>query len=456
MQLKKGEIITLKIEKLAFGGAGIGKWEGRVCFVNDTVPGDTVEASLTKIKPKMMEARLTRIVEPSPMRVKPRCPHFKECGGCAWQFLPYEKQLEFKESQVRETLQHLGGFSGEEVRPILGCAEPWNYRNKMEFSFGMSAEGQLMLGLHLPERRYDVFDLKECLLCTPVAAEIVARALEWGQRQKLTVFDNHHEDGLLRNLVIREGKNTGELMVNLVTSENSFPCVESFRELLQGDERITSLVWTTVMQRRGTPTWRETKILSGRGAIFEKMRLESGAELKFEIAPDAFFQPNTFQAEQLYAEALRAAQLTGQETVYDLYCGTGTIGLFCAHRAARVVGIEINKNAIFNARENAERNNIKNAEFFVGDTAKTLAEQNLSSPDVIIVDPPRAGLEGDTPEQIAALGAKRIVYVSCNPATLTRDAKTLTQHGYKLEYVQPVDMFPHTYHIENVALLTSQ
>lgn len=455
MQLKKGEIITLKIEKLAFGGAGIGKWEGRVCFVNDTVPGDTVEAGLTKIKPKRLEGRLTKVVEPSPLRVKPRCPHFAECGGCVWQFLPYDEQLKFKEEQVRETLEHLGGFPGEVVRSILGCTEPWNYRNKMEFSFGMEGN-EIMLGLHLPNRRYDVFNLKECHLCSPVAAEIVERVRIWANEQKLAVFDNHHEDGLLQNLVIREGKNTSELMVNLVTSANSFPSVESFREIFKGDKRITSLVWTTMMRRRGTPTWREAAVLSGRGAICEEMRLENGAVLKFEIAPDAFFQTNTHQAERLYTEAFRAANLTGNETVLDLYCGTGTIGLFCAHLAARVIGIEINKNAILNARENAELNNIKNIEFFVGDTAKTLQEQGITSPDVIIVDPPRAGLEGDTPEKIASLGAKRIVYVSCNPATLTRDLKIFTQNNYHLEYVQPVDMFPHTYHIENVALLTSR
>jgi 23S rRNA (uracil1939-C5)-methyltransferase len=455
MQLKKGEIITLKIEKLALGGQGIGKWEGRVCFVNHVVPGDTVEASLTKIKPKRLEARLVKVLESSDLRVAPKCKHFEKCGGCVWQFLPYEEQLKFKEEQVRETLQHLGGFSGDEVREILGCAKPWHYRNKMEFSFGMEEE-KVMLGLHLPKRRYDVFDLEECYLCAEVAAEIVKKVRNWANEEGLVIFDNHHQDGLLRNLIIREGKNTGELMVNLETSENSFPCVDSFRELFKDDERITSLIWSTVMQRRGTPTYREYTTLAGRGAIFEEMNLPTGESLKFEIAPDAFFQPNTHQAEKLYAEALQAADLTGGETVYDLYCGTGTIGLFCAHQAARVVGIEINKNAILNARENAERNNIKNAEFFVGDTGKALKEHALPKPDVIIVDPPRAGLQGDTPEQVASLRAKRIVYVSCNPATLTRDLKTFTQNNYQLEYVQPVDMFPHTYHIENVAVLTYQ
>jgi len=276
---------------------------------------------------------------------------------------------------------------------------------------------------------------------------------KWANKEGLVVFDNHHQDGLLRNLVIREGKNTGELMVNLVTSENSFPCIDSFRELFADNKRVTSLIWTTMMQRRGTPTWRESKTLLGNDVIYEEMKLPNGASLKFEIAPDAFFQPNTLQAEQLYAEALKAADLTGGETVYDLYCGTGTIGLFCAHQAAQVIGIEINKNAIQNARENADRNQIKNADFFVGDTSKALKEHDLPPPDVIIVDPPRAGLQGDTPEKVAKLGAKRIVYVSCNPATLTRDIKTFTKNGYNLEYVQPVDMFPHTYHIENVALL---
>ena len=253
MQLKKGEIITLKIEKLAFGGQGIGKWEGRVCFIDNVVPGDTVEASLTKIKPKRLEARLVNVVEASDLRIDPKCPHFQECGGCTWQFLSYENQLKFKEEQVRETLQHLGGFSGDEVREILGCDDQWHYRNKMEFSFGMDKK-KVMLGMHLPKRRYDVFNLRKCYLCSPIASEIIEKVRDWANKEGLEVFDNHHQDGLLRNLVIREGKNTGELMVNLMTSENSFPCIDSFRALFEGDERITSLIWTSVMQRRGTPT----------------------------------------------------------------------------------------------------------------------------------------------------------------------------------------------------------
>lgn len=478
MQLRKGEAVDVDIEKLAFGGAGIGRCrcakepqaDGMVTFVPNTLPGDRVKASLLKIKKNRLEGRLERLVKPSSLRIPPRCAHFEECGGCVWQHLAYENQLTFKEEQVREALQHLGGFSEKDVdrvvRPIIGCKEPWAYRNKMEFSFDSPMEdaeadgtnlAQVMLGLHLPKKHHDVFDLEECHLCSSIASEIVRAVRAFARDEGLDAFRDRTGDGLLRHLVVREGKNTGEVMVNLVTSVNSFPGVERFVELFGADEwkdRITSLIWTTIMQQRGTPTWRESKVLAGRGVIYEELRLETGQRLRFEVSPESFFQPNTKQAEILYGEALKCAGLTGKEVVYDLYCGTGTIGLFCAHKAKHVYGIELSKAAVENARKNALRNDIENAEFFVGDVGKVMADHSLPQPDVVIVDPPRAGLEGDVPNQVAALKAPKIVYVSCNPATLTRDLKFFTDQGYTLESVQPVDMFPHTYHIEDVALLS--
>lgn len=469
MKLKKGDVVDVVIEKLAFGGAGIGKCQcekepivnGMVTFVPNTLPGDHVQATLLKIKKNRLEGRVEKLVKPSELRIPPRCPHFEQCGGCVWQNLAYENQLTFKENQVREAFIHLGGFSEAEMdgvmKPILGCEDPWAYRNKMEFSFGRSADDEVMLGLHLPRMHHDVFDLEECHLFSPIAAEVVKVIRDFAKKEDLKVFDDRNQEGLLRNLVIREGKNTGEIMVNLITSPNSFPQVDRFKALFDTDEwkdRVSSLIWTTIMQQRGTPTWREAKTLIGNDTIFEELRLETGHTLRFEISAEAFFQTNTRQAEILYAKAMECAGLTGEEVVYDLYCGTGTIGLFCAHKAKKVVGIERSKAAIENARENATCNKITNAEFFVGDVSKVMAEQQLSSPDVVIVDPPRSGLEGDVPQQVLDLEAQKIVYVSCNPSTLARDVRFFVDHGYTLKIDQPVDMFPHTYHIENVALLS--
>jgi 23S rRNA (uracil1939-C5)-methyltransferase len=295
-------------------------------------------------------------------------------------------------------------------------------------------------------------------------AELVQLVITFAREEGLGVFNNKTQDGLLRNLVIREGKNTGEVMVNLVTSINSWPGYKKFKALFETDEwknRITSLIWTTVIQTPGVPTWSEGQTLLGADVIYEEMALETGERLRFEISPKAFFQPNTKQAEILYGQVIELADLNGDEVVYDLYCGTGTIGLFCAHKSKQVYGIEISQQAVENARENARRNGIKNAEFVIGDVGKvvgkTVGTVTPPPPDVVIVDPPRSGLVGDVPKQVADLGAQKIVYVSCNPTTLARDLKIFTNElGYTVQSVQPVDMFPQTYHIENVALLVKK
>jgi 23S rRNA (uracil1939-C5)-methyltransferase len=482
--LKKGQVVDVAIEKLAFGGSGIGKCSipsaileaqpssekanGLITFVPNVVPGDRIKAALTKIKSSHLEASVVEIVEPSPDRIEPRCQHFSVCGGCTWQQLGYEDQLKYKESIVGETMAHLGGFSKEDVsqmmRPIIGCKDPWFYRNKMELSFGVDDEGQIELGFHKPKRRYDVFDLKACFLQSELVAELVQLVITFAREEGLGVFNNKTQDGLLRNLVIREGKNTGEVMVNLVTSINSWPGYKKFKALFETDEwknRITSLIWTTVIQTPGVPTWSEGQTLLGADVIYEEMALETGERLRFEISPKAFFQPNTKQAEILYGQVIELADLNGDEVVYDLYCGTGTIGLFCAHKSKQVYGIEVSQQAVENARENARRNGIKNAEFVIGDVGKvvgkTVGTVTPPPPDVVIVDPPRSGLVGDVPKQVADLGAQKIIYVSCNPTTLARDLKIFTNElGYTVQSVQPVDMFPQTYHIENVALLVKK
>lgn len=471
MPLKKQQIVQVEIDKLAFGGAGVGKCvtpeepaaNGMVTFVPNTIPGDSIQAALTKIKKNHLEGQLHKILVPSPLRIEPRCKHFGVCGGCTWQNLDYEKQVEFKTTTVKETLVHLGGFTVEEVDafvcPMLACPSPWYYRNKMELSFDQPSEGSLELGFHLPKRRHEVFQLEECFLQSERLPKIVKQVRDFSNAHGLSVFRDRTASGLLRNLIIREGKNTGELMINLVTSHEDFPQKDAFKTHFTTGEwegQVTSLIWTQIHQARGYRTRRANTLLAGRETITEEMTLENGKTLRFDISPESFFQPNTHQAERLYATVVEMAQLKGTETVYDLFCGTGTIGLFCANKAQQVYGIELIPDAVENAKKNALRNEIENVQFFVGDVGELLtkkAPEGSASPDVVIVDPPRAGLEGIVPEQVAQLGAATIIYVSCNPTTLARDLKLFGMFDYKVEAVQPVDMFPQTYHIENVVRL---
>lgn len=466
VSLRREQPVELLIDTLAFGGAGLGKYtdedgRARATFVHNVVPGDRILAALTKIKPSYLEARLLKVVEPSPLRISPRCAHFELCGGCRWQSLDYADQLRFKEEQVFDTLQHIGGFSSEFLegirRPIAGCEDPWNYRNKMEFSFGTDAGGAVQLGLHLPERRYDVFDLTECFLPSSVFALVVKEVRAWVHGEGLTVHHGRFNKGLLKNLMVREGKNTGELMVVLITSAEEFPegALERLTERLTAvAPALTSLQVMQQITQRGQKTRRTSRVVGGAPVIHETLQLKTERKLEFEISPESFFQPNTRQAQVLYELALTLAELDGTQTVYDLYCGTGTIGLFCAGSAKEVIGIEVVEEAVVNARDNARKNGIENARFLVGDVGKELARAaDVPLPEVVMVDPPRAGLSPDTVPRVAELGAERIVYVSCNPSTLARDLALFATHGYTADAIQPVDMFPHTAHIETVARL---
>lgn len=483
---KKGDIAQLEIVDLAFGGDGVAKMktdEGELAvFVAGCVPGDKVEARLLKIKKQHVEARLEKILTPSKARITPRCKHFasaqreredaaslglvgpkraspslkNRCGGCSLQFLSYEDQLKWKQKMVNDSLERIGGFHGIRMEPILGCESPWFYRNKMEYSFGADA----VLGLHPAKNYKEVFDLEECFLQSPRSVEIALAVEKWGQKNRLSGFDPRSGEGLLKNLVIREGKNTNEIMVNLVTAAEDFPPEKDFAEFLRkAFPDITSCYRTAVTVRRGFRTAVKEFLLFGKPALSETLTVQN-ITLKFEIYPQAFFQPNTKQAEILYGKIVEFAEPKAENSMFDLFCGTGTIGMFFAKLGCQVTGIELNKDAIENAHANARINGIENIEFLCGDINKeqpmaALFDKKRSHPLALITDPPRAGIAQKSLEKIIALKIPKWIYVSCNPTTLARDLKIICETGgYKIEKIQPVDMFPHTYHVETVVRLT--
>jgi 23S rRNA (uracil1939-C5)-methyltransferase len=427
MQYKKGQKIRVEIEKIAFGGRGIGHYDERIVFVNNAVPCDLVECSFTRIKPNFFEARLEKIIKESNQRIKPRCKHFNVCGGCTWQYLNYHKQLELKENQVKEALRHIGGFKNIEVKSIIGCDEPWFYRNKMEFSFYKK-----MVGLHPKGYRYEVFDLKECFLESDVIPKILKKI------RKII------KPGLI-SLTIREGKRTNERLINLTYTDAE---VNRQKYINLMKPFATSIYITKKIAKKGQKTEFIEEHLFGKKTLTEEL-----CNLKFKILPQAFFQPNTLQAEKLYNKAVEISEIKAHDTVLDLFCGTGTIGMTIAKHANEVFGIDSNESAIENAKQNAKTNKIKNIKFVSGDAYKKVKELNLK-PDIVIVDPPRCGLNQKLCEKLAELKPKTIVYISCNPTTQARDLKSLANSGYNLDLMQPIDMAPHTYHIETVAKLT--
>src|SRR3954454_18158180 len=440
---RPGDELDLRVESLAHGGAGVARLEGYVVFVLGAVPGDRVRARVHKSKRGYAEARAIEILEPSPERIEPRAPH----PGAPWQVLPYERQLTEKEQQVRDALTRIGGFENPPVEAIVPAVEQWRYRNKLEYSFGEDESGQLVLGFHRPGRWDLVDDVASDILASERIDALRESVKAWAREQGLSAYDRRTNGGFLRNLVVREGWRTGELQARLVTSEGDFDTA-SFVDAAEG---ANSILWTASEGVAETTRGGRTKQLAGKLAIEEEL---SG--LRFRISPEAFFQTNTQMAERLYGLAADAAQLTGREKVFDLYRGSGTIALPLAGYAREVWGVEVVESAIADAIKNAKLNGVDNAKFFAGDVrtaARPLLEE-AGPPDVLVVDPPRAGLSAKIVRRIIEIESPRIVYVSCNPTTLAPNARQLVDDGgYTLRSVQPVDMFPQTPHIECVALL---
>lgn len=450
--MKVGDRLELRLENLALGGEAVARVAdgGMVVFVKDGIPGDRVVAEVIKRKKQFATAKIIELLEPSSLRIAPRCEYFGRCGGCKWQQLSYENQLTFKEQQVAESFQHIARLKDVPVQPILGTDSPWFYRNKMEFSFGHEEDGRLVLGQHYPGRWDKLLDIENCYLQSDASVKIFNLCRDFAIKQDFKAFSGATEEGLLRHVIVREGKQTGQYMVNIVTSGEYFPQTDRFvRYLLAGFPMITSLVQTINRKKGQSSQGQEELLLFGEPTITEIIN-----GLSFEISAQSFFQTNSLQAERLYQIVQRMAEQTQGGIAVDLYCGTGSIALHLASRAKHVYGVELVEDAVLNARKNAERNGIENVSFHCGETQKIFPTLEMETPELIVVDPPRPGLSPKVIKAIVAAAPQQVIYVSCNPATLARDVAMFADGGYNIREVQPVDMFPHTYHIETVVNLT--
>jgi len=451
---KTNDELELRIDSLAFGGRGVARTDGFVIFVEGALPGDLVRARVTRSRRSYAEARTVAVLEASAARVEPRCRHFGICGGCSWQSLAYETQLEYKQSQVNECLSHIGGLSGFETEPPVGAEPLWRYRNKVEYSFA-GEDGVVNLGFHLPGQWRRILDIEDCLLHSEATNRIRDRIREFARASGVAVFDQNSGRGFWRHLTLREAARTGEIMVNIVTAPGEFPGADELSRQLMGEfPRIASLLWSVNETRAAVATGFPFRVLAGRDHITEEV-----CGLKLAVTPSSFLQTNTAMAERLYEKALEFAEPGGDELVFDLYSGIGSIALVFARRCREVFGIEIVDEAAQQATENARANGLGNATFRQGkvrSALKQIVEPAGNAvpavlPQIVILDPPRAGASKKEVQRILKLEARRLVYVSCNASTMAANAAQLRQGGYRLTRVAAIDMFPHTPHIETVA-----
>lgn len=473
-ELKRGDELRLEITDAAFEGKAVARHEGLVVFVENAVPGDVVIAKLLKIKKSFAEAKIVHVERPSPWRVEPRCKYFGVCGGCKWQHVDYQAQLRFKQQQVVDSFERIGGFSNLNVLPIIGANEVYFYRGKMEYSFDekqwltsplpklkdsepiteIKEQLPVYLGLHVQQRYDKVLDINECHLQSDISNQILNFTRDFAQRNHLNVYDSDRNNGYLRFLVVRESKKTKEVMANLVTFENRPEVMKHYAtELKANVEQVTTLV-NTINSKKAQIAFGETEnVYLGNGWIHERL-----GNHNFSVSASSFFQTNVAQAEKLYGVVKDFGEFKTTDVVFDLYSGTGSIAIFISDLVKEVVGIESVESAIRDAEKNTQANNITNCRFLLGDLKDRLTKDTewISShpkPNVLVIDPPRNGMHPKVVEEILTLSAERIVYVSCNPASQARDVKLLCTEKYQLIKLQPVDMFPHTFHIENVALL---
>ncbi len=474
--MKKGDYLELNIESYAFEGKGIsrikkddGDEKNYVVFVQGSYPGDKVNAKITKIKKSFAEAKAAEILIPSRERVETRCKYFGICGGCKQQDLSYKAQIKYKQQQVDEIFKKLGGFTDFEILPIIPSENIFFYRNKMEFSFSdkrwlleneinseSKHDNSFALGLHIPNIYDKVLDIDICYLQSELSYKILNFTREFFKSKNILPYSTRTHSGFLRNLVIRQAYHTKDLMVNLVTADEDNDLMKVYaNELLKNFPEITTIVNNINQKKASVAIGDYEKIYFGEGFITDMI-----GEYTFRISANSFFQTNTLQAEKLYHTTLDFAELKGDEIVYDLYSGAGTIAIYISKYVKEVYAFESVESAIEDAKVNAELNEIKNVNFFNADLYKSflplIEEKKIPKPSIVILDPPRSGLHKNTVEDVIKINPEKIVYVSCNPTTQARDIKLFPEAGYKLIKMRPVDMFPHTFHIENVALLVRE
>lgn len=449
--MKKDELVTIKIQDMSAEGLGIGKADGYTLFVKDAVIGDVAEVKIMKMKKNYGFARLMTIKEPSKDRVKPLCPVARQCGGCQIQAVAYKTQLKFKENLIENHLKRIGGFTQIPMEPIVGMENPYRYRNKAQFPIGIDKEGNLRAGF-FAGRTHTIIPVEDCLLGVKENKTILNKVLSFMKTEGIAAYDETNGKGLVRHVLIRYGFFTKEIMVCLIINGKKLPNAEKLVESLRQIPGMTSITINSNESRTNVILGDTIKLLWGQTYITDTI-----GEISYQISPLSFYQVNPVQTEKLYQIALEYANLTGEETVWDLYCGIGTISLFLAQKAKHVYGVEIVPDAIRDAKKNAQRNGITNAEFFVGKAEEVLPEKYEKEgikADVIVVDPPRKGCDKKLLETIVKMQPKRIVYVSCDSATLARDLKWMCERGYELKRVRGIDQFGQTVHVETVALLS--
>ena len=450
LPLQKNDDISLEITAFSALGTGIGRFQGFTVFVDGAVPGDLIDAHIIKVKTTYAVGILQRVRKPSKDRISPDCAVFDRCGGCSFRALSYDAELQYKKQKVQDALQRIGGLDVE-VREILSTGETAGYRKKAQYPVAMTADGKTKIGFYA-KKSHRVIDCRDCRLQPPAFETIINVIARWAAAYGITIYDEETHAGLLRHIYLRKGFATGETMVCLVTLCDELPHADALiGSLLEADQSVCSVVLNVNPDKTNVVLGKQCRTLFGKDEIEDIL-----CGLRFRISPLSFYQVNPKGCELLYKKATDFAALTGSETVLDLYCGAGTIGLSMAHRAKQVIGVEVIDAAIENAKENAKRNGIDNARFFCDDAsgaAKRLQQEGLR-PDVIVLDPPRKGCAPDVIDAVAAMAPDRVVYVSCDPATLARDCKRFAELGYHAQEAVAVDMFPRTVHVECVTLMT--
>lgn len=451
--VNKNDIYEIDIVDMSTDGEGIGKIDGYTLFVKDTVIGDKVEVKIMKAKKNYAFARLMRIIKPSKNRVEPRCPMARQCGGCQIQHMSYEKQLEFKNNLVLNNIKRIGGIEDITLEPIIGMENPFNYRNKAQYPVGMDANGNIVMGFYAG-RTHSIIENYDCHLGVVENEMILKRIKSFMEDNHIQPYNETTNTGVVRHILIRKGFTTNELMVCIVVNAKKLPQADKLLNYLTDIENMTSISYNINCEKTNVILGNKTVTIWGKDYITDYI-----GDIKYQISPKSFYQVNPVQTKKLYEKALEFASLTGDETVFDLYCGIGTISLFLAKKAKEVYGVEIVEEAIIDAKNNAKINNINNAKFFVGKAEEVIPtmykEQGITA-DVIVVDPPRKGCDEVLLDTMIKMQPQRIVYVSCDSATLARDLKFLCANGYEVKRAVAVDQFPHTGHVETVSLMSKK